>query len=385
MKIHVWVPDYAATSGGIKVFSRWLVRGLRELLPAASIVVFSKNDTSYPDSTQEPADEVNPFGWWSPRQRTIAFASTLFIRAARDRPDLIISTHVNFAVAARMLQRFFRTPFWVVGHGVDVWEVSNARMREALRSANVLLAVSVFTRARMAATLDINTDRISLLPDTFDSEKFETAPKPRFLLNRYGLHPDQPVIFTVGRLEAAEQYKGYDQVLRALPAILRIFPTARYILGGRGPDRARIESLIRELDVGNAVILAGYIADHELCSYYNLCDVFVMPSKGEGFGIVFLEALACGKPVVAGNKDASVEAVLDGKLGVLVDPDNPREIADAVIQILSQKHPNKVLQEPDMLRRQVIEAYGYDRFVAKLDAILATMAKLKSKTRNPKF
>ena len=376
MTIHVWVPDYAATSGGIKVFSRCLVRGLRELRPAASIVVFSKNDTSYPDSTQEPANEVKPFGWWSPRQRTVAFASTLFSRAARDRPDLIISTHVNFAVAARMLQRFLDIPFWVVGHGVDVWTVSNAGMREALRAADVLLAVSLYTRARMATTLEISADRINILPDTFDSEKFQIAPKPRFLLNRYGLRPDQPVIFTVGRLEAAEQYKGYDQVLRALPAILRVFPAARYVLGGRGPDRARIESLVRELDLGNAVILAGYIADHELCSHYNLCDVFVMPSKGEGFGIVFLEALACGKPVVAGNKDASVEAVLGGKLGVLVDPDDPRQIADAVIQILSRTHPNKVLQEPEMLRREVIEAYGYERFVETLEKL--TRGKLKS-------
>ena len=89
--------------------------------------------------------------------------------------------------------------------------------------------------------------------------------------------------------------------------------------------------MIRELGIESNVTLAGFVPDYELCSHYNLCDLFAMPSKGEGFGIVFLEALACGKPMIAGNKDGSVEAVLNGELGALVDPDNVAEIANAII------------------------------------------------------
>jgi phosphatidyl-myo-inositol dimannoside synthase len=155
----------------------------------------------------------------------------------------------------------------------------------------------------------------------------------------------------------------------------------RYVLGGRGPDRPRIESLILELELQNNVTLAGYVAEHELREHYNLCDVFAMPSKGEGFGIVFLEALGCGKAVIAGNKDGSVDALLDGKIGALIDPDNVDEIAQVLIQILEKKHPLEILQQPEALRREVISAYGYEKFKQRLSEIIEPLLKDKVEGR----
>src|SRR5262249_26054671 len=149
----------------------------------------------------------------------------------------------------------------------------------------------------------------------------------------------QPVILTVARLAEPERYKGYDRVLAALPAVRAAVPNVHYILVGRGPDSKRIRRLIHELKLEESVTMTGFVRDHELCDHYNLCDVFAMPSKGEGFGIVYLEALACGRPVLAGNKDASAEPLLNGELGVLVDPDNVEEIASALKQILQRTHP----------------------------------------------
>jgi len=125
-----------------------------------------------------------------------------------------------------------------------------------------------------------------------------------------------------------------------------------------------------ELGLTANVTLAGYVPDHELRSHYNLCDVFAMPSKGEGFGIVFLEAMACGKPVVAGNKDGSVDAVLHGQIGALVDPDSVNDIGLALVQILAREHPQKLLFNPDILRQKAIAFYGYDQFVGQLERIL---------------
>jgi glycosyltransferase involved in cell wall biosynthesis len=373
MKIHVWVPDYASAIGGIQTFSRFIVRAVRDIFPESEIAVFSKNDTSYPDPASDPADSFTPMGWWTARLRTLAFASELFQSAARDRPDFIITTHVNFAPVARWLQRLFRIPCVAVGHGVEVWEIRNKPVRRALRAADLLVAVSGFTRVRMASTLGLDARRIVLLPDTFDPEQFYPGRKPHYLLKRYGLAANQPVILTIARLASAERYKGYDQLLRALPLVREQFPNVRYVLGGRGPDRPRIEALIRELGVSANVTLAGYVADHELRSHYNLCDVFAMPSKGEGFGIVFLEALGCGKPVVAGNKDGSVDAVLNGALGVLVDPDNVPEIANALIATLSDKHSNGTT--PNALHSRAIEAYGYQRFRERLGEVLKQVAR----------
>jgi glycosyltransferase involved in cell wall biosynthesis len=373
MKIHVWVPDYASAIGGIQTFSRFIVRALRDVFPESEISVFSKNDTSYPDPASDPADSFTPMGWWSPKLRTPEFAWKLFRSAARQRPDIVVTAHVNFAPVAHWLHKLFHIPYVAVGHGVEVWEISNKPIRSALRAADRLLAVSEFTRLRMASTLAVDANQIGLIPNTFDPEQFYPGRKPHYLLKRYDLAANQPVILTIARLAGAERYKGYDQLLRALPLVREQFPNVRYVLGGRGADRVRIEALIRDLGVSANVTLAGYVADHELRSHYNLCDVFAMPSKGEGFGIVFLEALGCGKPVLAGNKDGSVDAVLNGALGVLIDPDNVTQIANALIAILNRKHSNGMSADADGLRSRAIEAYGYQRFRERLREVLEPM------------
>jgi glycosyltransferase involved in cell wall biosynthesis len=366
MTIHVWVPDYLASTGGIQVLSRFFVRALRECFPDARIIVLGKNDTSIPDLKAAGIDGFYAVGWWSRPLRTAAFATRLWRVASIDPPDLIITTHAHFSPVARWLKKMRGIPFFAVGNGIDVWDIPSEQIRLALRSADRLLAISRFTRERMAAAIDLPPEGMDLFPCTFDSDEFKPGPKPHFLLKRYGLEPDQPVILTVARLASIERYKGYDQALRALSKVRISHPNVRYLLGGTGPDRPRVVDLIKKLDLEDNVILAGHIPQNELCAHYNLCDVFTMPSKGEGFGIVFLEALACGKPVIAGNKDGSVDALLNGEVGVLVDPDSPDAIADALVEVLSGTHPLAILREPLELRRRIIEAYGYERFVTRV-------------------
>lgn len=370
-KIHLWIPDYASVTGGIQTFSRFILEGIRELHPDARIIVLSKNDgDALSKTTLAAADQVESFGRWSTRVRTPIFSAALFRRALIDRPDLIITTHVNFAPAAKWLQRGFGVPFVAIGHGVDVWYLKSEAVLRALRGADARVAVSEYTRRTMAEKAEVSAETISILPNTFSSERFAPGPKPDHLLQRYGLAPETPVLLTIARLASEDRYKGYDQLLRALPRIRASLPNVKYLLGGKGPDRARTEALIRELKLEDSVILPGFIPDAELPDHYNLCDVFAMPSKGEGFGIVFLEALACGKPVMAGNKDGSVDPLLNGKLGALVDPDDVKQIADTLIQILSGTYPNTLMYDPEGLRREVIDAYGYERFKERLREIL---------------
>lgn len=384
MNIHVWVPDYASAIGGIQTLSRFLVRALRDIYPNARICVFSKNDTSFPEAAHDWTTTFTPLGWWPPKLRTAAFSTELFRRAALERPDLIITTHPNFTPVARWLQKAFRIPYMAFGNGIDVWEIHSSQMRSALRHADQLVAISEYTRKRMTASVGVEASRISLFPCTVDAEQFTPGRKPRFLLKRYRLRAEQPVILTITRLASAERYKGYDQILSAIPAVRERFPNVRYILGGRGRDRSRVEALIQKLGVRENVILAGYVPEHELREHYNLCDVFAMPSKGEGFGIVFLEAMACGKPVIAGDKDGSMDAVLGGRIGALVDPDDVQEIEATLIQLLGGTHPNAILRDPARLRERVIDAYGYDRFVERLREILKPFGEAKEKVESRK-
>jgi glycosyltransferase involved in cell wall biosynthesis len=211
-------------------------------------------------------------------------------------------------------------------------------MRAALaaaRRADAFVAVSDLTRRRFAARLGVPVERGTVVPNSVDVSDFGPGPKRGDLLDRYGLR-DRTVLMTLARLSPAERYKGVDEVLEALPALARDVPDVAYLVCGGGDDRARLEAKARALGVADRVVFAGYVAEEEKADHYRLADAFVMPGSGEGFGIVYLEALACGVPVVASSADASREAVRDGALGAVVDPADPQSVVAGVRDALGR-------------------------------------------------
>ena len=233
-----------------------------------------------------------------------------------------------------------------------------------------MVSVSRHTERRLIEEQDLDPSRIALLPGTFDPDLFQPREPSSSLRGRLGIEPGQPVLLTVARLAGPERHKGYDVVLEALPGIRARIPGVHYVLVGEGNDRARIEGRVRELDLGSCVTLAGFVPDAELPDYYSLCSAFAMPSKREGFGIVYLEAMACGKPAIAGDRDGARDALLDGEIGVLVDPDDVEAFAAAAVEVLSGNHPNRAIYDSVGLRRRVIESFGPERFRERLEHIL---------------
>jgi glycosyltransferase involved in cell wall biosynthesis len=143
-----------------------------------------------------------------------------------------------------------------------------------------------------------------------------------------------------------------------MPRLLRQLPDLRYLIVGDGSDRARLEAKVRALCLSDYVIFAGRIAEAEKVAHYNLANVYVMPSYGEGFGIALIEAAACGIPVVGSSVDGSRDALLDGQLGCMVDPTNPDELVDAITAVLRA--------EPRRARNSLIETFSTDRFRARV-------------------
>ena len=218
-------------------------------------------------------------------------------------------------------------------------------------------------------------DNIMLFSPAVSGTKFFPKNRVAELAEKYELRESR-ILLTVARLASDEKYKGYDKVIQALPDIIKEIPDIKYLVVGAGDDTVRVKALAKKLGLDKYVIFCGFIPNDVLVDYYSLCDVFIMPSKGEGFGIVFLEALACGKPVIAGNKDASREAILNGKLGILIDPDNTSEIAGAVIKVLKKDVPDRLL-DSNYLRKESLEAYGIAKFMKRTDDFLRS---LQSKT-----
>ena len=378
LRLHCWVPNLFEVQGGIQRYLQDLLRAIASQ-PHRHTVVFNKRDIA-PQRLRDcqGTDELinlpnltfRYFGAVPDAVKTPVFAASLVASAMGDRPDLILCGHLHFAPVALALRRLAGIPYWVFVYGIDAWNVRNPLQQAALRHADRIISISGYTRDRLIAEQRLDLSQIELLPCMVDADRFRPAPKPDFLLQRYGLQPDQPVVLTVARLVGGTRHKGYDAVLEALPRIRQALPRVHYVLVGKGGDRPRIEVKIAELGLQDCVTLAGFVPDAELCDHYNLCDVFAMPSRGEGFGIVYLEAIACGKPALGGNQDGAIDALAQGELGALVNPTDTKAIAHTLIQILQGTYPNPLLYQPAALREGAIARYGRHTFTQTLNQCL---------------
>ncbi|GIV61043.1 MAG: glycoside hydrolase [Rhodothermaceae bacterium] len=239
--------------------------------------------------------------------------------------------------------------------------------RAILRRADHLFPVSRYTGGLLAAA-GVRPERWTVVPNGTDPDRFvplEATP----LRTRLGLE-HRPTLLTVCRLVPR---KGVDTVLQALPQVVEAVPEVVYLIGGDGPDRPRLEGLARDLGVTDHVRFCGRIPDDDLPLLYNACDVFVMPSRldpphVEGFGLVFLEAGACGKPVVGARTGGIPDAVADGETGLLVPPDDPPTLAAALCRLLAA--PDWARHLGRQGRRRVLEAFTWDHAADRLFATL---------------
>lgn len=371
ININIWTPSFFEAKGGIQVYSVFLLNAIQQIIANGKYKLFIKHDSKIPVNSSCPSTKYIVAGKAPLRLRTVVFSMQLILGAIRQKPDLIISTHLNFTPVAHLLKTLLGIPYYTVAHGIEAWNIENSQLKLALKNADKILAVSHYTRDKLIKEQNLDPENILVLPNTFDHQRFKIAPKPDYLLQKYQLKSETKIILTVARLSASEQYKGFDQIIQSLPQIIAKIPNVHYIIVGKGDDRPRIEKLVKDLKLENYVTLAGFIPDEELCDYYNLCDLFAMPSKGEGFGIVYLEAMACGKPCLGGNQDAAIDALCGGTMGALVNPDSENEIAQAIVDVLQVSYPLPILYQPELLREKIIKIYGFHKFKERLSVILS--------------
>ncbi|HEX2832974.1 MAG TPA: glycosyltransferase family 4 protein [Thermoanaerobaculia bacterium] len=265
-----------------------------------------------------------------------------------ERWDLVICGHINLLPVA------FDQPLLVV-HGIEAWSP-----RHSIKKCRAVISVSELTRDRLIASTHYDGP-VFVLPNAVHLEQYGIRPKRADLLERYDL-AGKRVLLTVGRLDARERSKGFDEVLDVLP---QLPADVVYVIAGGGDDFPRLQAKAIELQVADRVRFTGLFEERDKPDLYNLADVYVMPSRGEGFGFVFLEAMACGVPVIGSTLDGGREALRNGKLGTLVDPDDAEGLRTAIEQQLARGE--RVIPEG-------LDYFSFEKFVARSRAILSSVA-----------
>jgi glycosyltransferase involved in cell wall biosynthesis len=262
------------------------------------------------------------------------FAATA-VRAARRKAKLVVAGHPNLGSVVQAMKVLAPDMKSIIcTHGVDVWEPLSALRRRALRHADLVLAPSRDTAEQVIAQQGVARDRTRVLPWALDPqfESFVSAGSRPSLPENF---PRGRVILTVGRWLAAERYKGMDTLITALPRLLMGWPELQLVLVGTGDDRLWLEDFAEKNGVERHVHFLTGLSYSELAACYSACEVFALPSRGEGFGLVYLEAMACGKPVIGGAHGGAPEIIQDGVTGYLVPHGDPIQLATALHAILT--------------------------------------------------
>ena len=366
MKILLIALGIYSRLGGLEMYVRRVVRCLSELKGEA---VSETSVVSLWDEASH-AIHVPPHVTFLPGYSAKLKTAACFLRQVQVmQPDVILYDHVMLcplAVPARAISRGSRQILFV--YGTEVWDkpefrkVPTAERLSVRRCIDQVVSISDFTAVHMAKAFKLPSERFRLLPCAVDlngtASQAGTAATPR----RPG------TLLTVSRMGLEDRYKGIDKVILAMPLILAAFPQTWYVVVGDGALRPELMALAARTGVASRVRFLGRVDDAHLQEAYASADVFLMPSTGEGFGIVFLEAWKHRLPVICGNRDASAEVVTDGVNGLTVDPEDSRAIAEAAIRLLSDRELAHSLGRQGL--QTLLGRYTHERFRARFGEIL---------------
>jgi phosphatidylinositol alpha-1,6-mannosyltransferase len=366
-RISLFTLQTFSTTGGIQKMTRTLGHSLSKIANRKNwdFKMLSAYDASSDLMPQYlPAESFEGFG-----KKKAAF--TVNALGAGLKSDVVILSHINLSLVGLIIKLLKpKCAVWLIAHGIEVWRPLSPIKKMLLKRCDKIVCVSNFTRQQMIAWHKIEPGRCVILNNTVDP--FMNLPvhfnKPQHLLNKYSLTGNGPIIFTLTRLAATEQYKGHEQVINVIGKLKVKFPGIKYILSGQydADENIRINELIAINGVEEQVILTGFISENELPDHFLLADLFVLPSKKEGFGIVFIEAMACGLPVICGNADGSIDAIRNGELGKAIDVDNLAELEQAITENLKTPLTS---EKRENLQRQCLRYFNEQDYMAKLERL----------------
>lgn len=346
-RILALITDAYGSNGGISRFNRDFIAAICGSSKTKNLTVFPRIIKE--DIQEELPENIN----YSVKgvNGKINYITNLIKSLVHDNDfDLVVCGHINLLPIAWLVSKITKSPLILIIHGIDAWQPTKSKLVNKLTlKVDKLICVSTLTVNRFCEWSGFSKEKSFILPNCVELKDFAPGEKDKRLLDQFKLH-DKKVLLTFGRLDSFERKKGFDEVLDVLPVLLEKQSDLVYLIAGDGPDRQRLENKAATLGITDKVIFAGFVDEKEKAAFYRLADAFVMPSQGEGFGIVLLEAMASGIPVMASQLDGSSEALKQGELGILVNPNNLDEVKNGILQTLAK--PKQIPQGLDYFSKQ---------------------------------
>lgn len=345
MKILLVTMEYPPFRGGVGNYYYNLI----QYSVYIDFTVLTNNQTQNSNSKLKIVNQSLFYKYFWPRWLKLFFIVRKLIK--QEKYDLIWSGQIlPVGTVCYLINKFYNIPYFVSTHGMDIMlPQKSARkkklMTKVLQAAKFITANSRFTQKQLVK-LGIDANKIEVIyPCANISSKSQTSSfsedqsnKIQVIKDKYGLN-DKKILLTVGRLV---KRKGQDMIIEAVNQLKNQYPDLMYLIVGDGPERENFQLSIANFQLQDQVIIINDVGDDDLPLYYQLADIFIMPSRdiegdAEGFGIVYLEAASFGLAVIAGKSGGTGEAVVDGKTGILVNPENVEEIKSAVVNLLENE------------------------------------------------
>jgi phosphatidylinositol alpha-1,6-mannosyltransferase len=345
LRILAIVTEAYGGHGGIAQYNRDLVDALCSNAAVESVRILPRLTPAAATRAPDKARQRRPIF------SRAAYAMNALGEVARSRPDLLICGHLYMAAMVMRIAEIGGVPFAVQLHGTEIWRPPTRHQRRALEKAAFVLCVSRHTRAQALRFADIESNRAVVIANTVGSH-FRPGDRAKARAE-LGL-ADDIALLTVGRLDRRYGYKGHDRVIRGIPRLLRGKRPVTYLISGEGEDRPRLAALARDAGVGEHVRFLGFTGRESLPELYRAADVFAMPSTGEGFGIVFLEAMASGTPALGLAVGGALDPLDFGEWGRAV---TEADFEDALCRTVAAARP-----DPRILHAAVNERFGPDAF-----------------------
>lgn len=356
LRVLMITPEAYGGYGGIAQLSGDLASGLASAPEVGKLLLLARHRGSVPAS---PPAGVR-LSTLSMRGKA-GFLLAILGALLGPRPDLVVCTHIHLLPFAALAKRRWRARLLLVVHGVEIWKrPRRPGLDWGLKAVDWVFAVSAYSKSKLLAWAPLEERRVLVQPCCVDLSAFRPGGKDEELLRRFGLEGKR-VLLVVARLAGNQRSKGVDQVLEVLPELAAEMPELVFAVAGKGDDRARLEAKAEALGIADHVRFLGYVAEADKPALYRSAEAFVLASRGEGFGIVLLEAAASGLPLIGSSLDASQEVVAALGSGEIVDPDDLENLKAGI---------QAALAAPRGTRPKALETYGRPAFEARIHAFL---------------